>query len=62
MRRAGRVVAKRVIEDQLFGSDDALGSNAIEVYVHRIRRKLQDVASAARVETVRGIGYLLSAR
>ncbi|WP_068077349.1 response regulator [Novosphingobium lentum] len=61
MRRSGHVIPKRLLEDQLFGSGDGLGSNAVEVYVHRIRRKLEDVTAAVKVSTVRGIGYLLSA-
>lgn len=59
MRRAGHVVPKRVLADQLFGASDALGSNAVDVYVHRVRRKLEDCA-AVRVQTVRGIGYMLA--
>ena len=59
MRRPGHVVPKRVLEDQLFGSGDTLGSNAVEVYVHRVRRKLDEVATV-KVQTVRGIGYMLS--
>ena len=59
MRRAGKVVVKRVVEDQLFGLDGDLGSNAVEVYVHRLRKKLEDVASGVRIETVRGVGYML---
>ena len=59
MRRAGHVVPKRLLVDQLFGADDAPGSNAIDVYVHRVRRKLEDCA-AVKVRTVRGIGYMLS--
>ncbi|WP_159983191.1 MULTISPECIES: response regulator [unclassified Novosphingobium] len=59
MRRSGHVVPKRVLEDQLFGSGDALGSNAVEVYVHRLRRKLEELAEV-KVQTVRGIGYMLS--
>ncbi|CUS44703.1 MAG: response regulator transcription factor [Pseudomonadota bacterium] len=61
MRRSGHVLSKRMIEDQLFGSGYALGSNAVEVYVHRIRRKLEDVDAATTLQTVRGIGYILSA-
>ncbi|MBN8840390.1 MAG: response regulator transcription factor [Sphingomonadales bacterium] len=59
MRRAGHVVPKRVLADQLFGSGEALGSNAVDVYVHRVRRKLEDHADV-NVQTVRGIGYMLS--
>jgi len=40
MRRAGRVVTRRLAEDHLFGLDGEVGSNAVEVYLHRLRRKL----------------------
>lgn len=59
MRRPGHVVPKRVLEDQLFGAGDTLGSNAVEVYVHRVRRKL-DAGAAVKLQTVRGIGYMLA--
>lgn len=61
LRRAGRVVLKRIAEDQLFGLEDALGSNAIEVYVHRLRRRLEKIDAGVRIETVRGVGYMLRA-
>lgn len=61
MRRAEHVVPKRLLEDQLFGAGDALGSNAVEVYVHRVRRKLEERTPSVRVQTVRGVGYLLTA-
>ena len=56
--RHGRVVSKAQLQDHLthFGGD--LGDTAIEVYVHRVRKKLEN----CRVEivTVRGFGYLLA--
>ncbi|UAK25172.1 response regulator [Sphingomonas nostoxanthinifaciens] len=61
LRRAGRVVLKRIAEDQLFGLDDGLGSNAIEVYVHRLRRRIEKLDAGLRIETVRGVGYMLRA-
>lgn len=61
MRRGGQVVAKRLVEDQLFGLTGTLGSNAVEVYVHRLRRRIEDGGAAVRIETIRGIGYLLRA-
>ena len=61
LRRMGKVVPKRVVEDQLFGVDGDLGSNAVEVYVHRLRKRLEDAGSGARIETVRGVGYMLIA-
>lgn len=60
LRRAGHIVTKRVLEDMLFGASDALGSNAIEVYVHRLRRKLAGVTDELAIMTIRGVGYRLS--
>ncbi|MDN4630798.1 response regulator transcription factor [Sphingomonas sp. PsM26] len=61
LRRPGRVVVKAVIEDQLFGLSEPLGSNAIEVYVHRLRRKLEHAGATIVIETIRGVGYMLRA-
>lgn len=58
MRRQGKIVTKRLIEDQLFGFDD-LGSNAVEVYVHRLRKRFEHHGARARIHTVRGVGYVL---
>jgi DNA-binding response OmpR family regulator len=60
MRRLGRVVPKAVLEERLYGMDEELGSNAIPVHIHHLRRKLADAGAGAEVHTVRGIGYLLS--
>ena len=58
-RRIGRVVTKAAVEDQLFGlMGEGGGPNAVEVYVHRLRRKLEAAGAAVRIETIRGIGYL----
>jgi DNA-binding response OmpR family regulator len=61
IRRAGRVVSKATVEAQLFGVGDDLGSNAIEVYVHRLRRRLALINASAEIVTVRGLGYMLAA-
>ena len=60
MRRLGRVVPKAVLEDKLYGIDEELGSNAIPVHVHHLRRKLAEAGAAAEIHTVRGIGYVLA--
>jgi DNA-binding response OmpR family regulator len=60
MRRLGRVVPKDVLEEKLYGIDEELGSNAIPVHVHHLRRKLVEAQAAAAIHTVRGIGYVLS--
>ena len=60
MRRAGRVVSKKLVEDQLFGLSIDVGSNAVEVYVHRLRRQLADSGAKAQIHTIRGVGYLIA--
>jgi len=57
MLRSGRVVNKEQIGEQLYGWDEEVGANAIEVYVHRLRRKLEPAGVVIR--TIRGLGYLL---
>jgi DNA-binding response OmpR family regulator len=59
MTPPGRVVSKRDLSDRLSGFDDALGDNALEAFISRLRRKLQ--GSGAQIRTLRGLGYLLEA-
>jgi DNA-binding response OmpR family regulator len=60
LRRCGNVAPKRLFEDHLFGLTDEVGSNAVEVYIHRLRRMLADCGATVQVHTVRGVGYMLS--
>ncbi|MFZ3485112.1 response regulator [Sphingomonas sp. 3-13AW] len=62
IRRHGRVVPKATVEAQLFGIDDDLSSNALEVCVHRLRRRLASAGASAEIVTVRGLGYMLGVR
>jgi two-component system OmpR family response regulator len=55
--RVGRLVSKDQLVDHLCGWGEEVSSNAIEVYVHRLRKKLED--SGVRIATVRGLGYCL---
>lgn len=57
MLRSGRVVNKEQLAEQLYGWEGEVGSNAIEVYVHRLRKKLETAGVVIR--TIRGLGYLL---
>ncbi len=57
MLRTGRVVNKEQLAEQLYGWGEEVGANAIEVYVHRLRKKLEPAGVIVR--TIRGLGYLL---
>jgi two-component system OmpR family response regulator len=57
LSRQGRVVTKEQLVDHLFGWGDVANSNAVEVYIHRVRKKLEPFGIDIR--TVRGMGYLL---
>ena len=57
LMRSGRVVNKDQLAEQLYGWDEEVGPNAIEVYVHRLRRKLEP--AGVTIRTIRGLGYLL---
>lgn len=57
MLRSGKVVSKEQLAEKLCGWGEEVGENAIEVYVHRLRKKL--VPSNIVIRTVRGLGYLL---
>lgn len=60
LRRKGSVVSKKLVEDQIFGLSGQVASNAVEVYVHRLRKSLADGGAKVTINTVRGVGYILS--
>lgn len=55
--RSGRLVSKEQIVEHLCGWGDEISHNAIEVYIHRLRKKLED--AHLNITTVRGLGYCL---
>jgi two-component system, OmpR family, response regulator TctD len=57
--RAGSTVSKASLTTTVFGFDDEANPNAIEIYVHRVRKKL--VGSDISIVTLRGLGYVLKA-
>jgi DNA-binding response OmpR family regulator len=59
LRRSGRVVSKTLLESSLYGPTQDVGSNAVEVHVHRLRRHLAETGASVQVHTVRGVGYMI---
>lgn len=55
MLNAGRVLSREQLEQHLYGWGQEVESNAVEVHVHHLRRKL----GTGLIQTVRGVGYLL---
>ncbi|HET9701207.1 MAG TPA: response regulator [Burkholderiales bacterium] len=53
LQNAGSVLSKARLEQSLYGWDQELGSNAVEVHIHHLRRKL----GTHLIKTLRGIGY-----
>ena len=53
--RKGVVWSRAQLEEKLYNWDNTVGSNAIEVHIHHLRKKLADSA----IKTVRGVGYML---
>ncbi|WP_043091446.1 helix-turn-helix domain-containing protein, partial [Xanthomonas sp. SHU 166] len=53
--RHGRAIARDSIQQRLYGWDEDVASNAVDVHVHQLRRKLDP----ALIRTVRGVGYAL---
>jgi two-component system OmpR family response regulator len=55
--KEGRVVTKQQITEHLYGWEEGSTSNAVEVFIYRLRKKLEP--SGADIRTVRGMGYLI---
>ena len=55
LQRPGVVFSRAQLEQKLYGWKDDISSNAVEVYVHGVRKKL----GSDLIETVRGLGYLV---
>lgn len=57
MARPGMVLSRAQLEERLYGWGEEVGSNAVEVHIHNLRRKL----GAGTIRNVRGVGYTIAA-
>ncbi len=58
--RNGRAINKETLSEKIFGLDESVNADAIEIYVYRLRKKLENTGIA--IVTLRGLGYLLEAK
>lgn len=61
IRRAGRVVMREHLQDQVYGYDEEISSNALEAHISRLRKRLADAGAGVVLHGVRGVGYMLRA-
>ena len=59
MRNPGRLISREMAEDHIWNYDFDGTSNVVDVYVRRLRRKIDDSSTVKLFETVRGAGYRL---
>ncbi|OIQ63333.1 transcriptional regulatory protein tctD [mine drainage metagenome] len=59
LRKSGTTVTKQALAQSLFSMNEDVSIDAIEIYVHRLRKKLEH--SSVAILTLRGLGYLLRA-
>lgn len=59
MRRPGHLVTREMAEEHLWSDEHLVASNVVDVYIRRLRRKVDDPFHEKLLETVRGLGYRL---
>jgi DNA-binding response OmpR family regulator len=62
LQRRGRVVSKSMMTTHLSSRSSSVTRNAIEVYVHRLRKVLEYCGADVQIHTVRGVGYMIGER
>jgi two-component system OmpR family response regulator len=55
--RIGRVISKEQLLERLYSYSEEASSNAIEVYIHRLRKKIEP--AGVTIRTIRGLGYVI---
>jgi DNA-binding response OmpR family regulator len=60
LRRVGRVVSREALDQAIYNWDEAVGPNAIEAQISRLRKRLIRTGATVEIQTVRGLGYILA--
>ena len=61
LKRSGKAVLRRSLEEALYGYEDEIQSNALDSHVSKLRKKLVDAKASVTIESIRGLGYILKA-
>ncbi|MBI4817016.1 MAG: response regulator transcription factor [Deltaproteobacteria bacterium] len=61
MRNQGRVLSRVLIEEQVWGHRADNATNVVDVYIGRLRKKIDEGAAQPLIHTVRGVGYVVKA-
>jgi DNA-binding response OmpR family regulator len=62
LRRADEPIHRELLLSSLYGLDEEIGSNSLDVHVHHLRRRLAEAGARVSIATVRGLGYALRGR
>ncbi len=57
VRHPNRLITREMAQEHLWSYDHAIASNVVDVYIRRLRRKIDDPEKVKLIETVRGVGY-----
>lgn len=60
MRRSSRVISRADFEESMYGFGQEVSSNAVEVLIHRLRKKLDGAGAEIEIHNLRGLGYMLA--
>lgn len=59
MRRNGKIISRSALVEAVHNADDIVTENALEVCIHRLRKKLAPLNCGCQIQTVRGVGYIM---
>lgn len=62
LRRAGKVVTREALDGAVYAFGEETESNALEVHVSRLRKRLAEAGAGVAIHVVRGVGYLMTAQ
>ena len=59
VENVGQALSRHMIEERVFGSRNEAGTNLVDVYIRRLRQKIDQKFSPVLIHTVRGVGYMM---